>query len=81
MHFAPNEIGFARVGLAVSRRVDKKSVARHRIKRQIRESFRHKRRELSAMDYVVVAKPGAGAQPNRTLRGEIDALWARAAAK
>ena len=60
IHVAPNQLGHARIGLAVSRRVSKKAVQRNRIKRIIRESFRHHRHLLGAVDYVVIAKAVAG---------------------
>ena len=37
----PNEAPFCRLGMAVSRQVDKRAVGRNRIKRVVRESFRH----------------------------------------
>ena len=37
----PNDSGCSRLGMAVSRQVDKRAVGRNRIKRVIRESFRH----------------------------------------
>lgn len=50
----------ARLGIAVSRRVGK-AVARNRLKRWIREWFRHERSRLrSDLDLVVVAR-GSGA--------------------
>jgi len=48
-----------RLGLAVSRKVDPHAVGRNRIKRALREIFRHHRGELAAGDYVVVARPSA----------------------
>lgn len=49
----------ARLGLAVSRKVDPRAVGRNRIKRALREVFRQHRGELVAGDYVVVARPAA----------------------
>jgi len=77
-HVAPNELGHARIGLAVSRRVSKKAVERNRLKRIVRESFRRHWRALGAVDYVVVAKAGAAAQPNDALRDELQRLWGKA---
>ncbi|CAJ2376982.1 MAG: ribonuclease P protein component [Gammaproteobacteria bacterium] len=77
-HVAPNELGHARIGLAVSRRVSKKAVERNRLKRVMRESFRFHLRALGAADYVVVAKAGAAAQPNGALRDELRRLWGKA---
>lgn len=52
-------IGGPRLGLAVSRKVDPNAVGRNRIKRVLRETFRHYRAMLADGDYVVVARVGA----------------------
>ncbi|MFC5570838.1 ribonuclease P protein component [Lysobacter yangpyeongensis] len=49
----------ARLGLAVSRKVDPRAVGRNRIKRALREIFRHWRTQLADGDYVVVVRPSA----------------------
>lgn len=49
----------ARLGLAVSRKVDPNAVGRNRIKRALREVFRQHRNALATGDYVVVARPPA----------------------
>lgn len=49
----------ARLGLAVSRKVDPHAVGRNRIKRILRDVFRHHRPQLAAGDYVVVARLAA----------------------
>ncbi|QSX79177.1 ribonuclease P protein component [Agrilutibacter solisilvae] len=49
----------ARMGLAVSRKVDPHAVGRNRIKRALREAFRHHREQFAPGDYVVVARPPA----------------------
>jgi ribonuclease P protein component len=49
----------ARLGLAVSRKVDPRAVGRNRIKRALRDVFRHLRTQLAPGDYVVVARPAA----------------------
>ena len=54
----------ARLGLAVSRKVDPHAVGRNRIKRALREQFRQLRLQLPGGDYVVVARPAA-AKANR----------------
>lgn len=51
--------GGPRLGLAVSRKVDRRAVGRNRIKRALRETFRHQRATLADGDYVVVARVGA----------------------
>jgi ribonuclease P protein component len=49
----------ARLGLAVSRKVDPRAVGRNRIKRALRDVFRQHREQLAAGDYVVVARVAA----------------------
>ncbi|NUO77576.1 MAG: ribonuclease P protein component [Lysobacter sp.] len=58
----------ARLGLAVSRKVDPHAVGRNRIKRALRDTFRKLRADLARGDYVVVARPGA----SRCTRAELD---------
>jgi len=70
----------ARLGLAVSRKVDPDAVGRNRIKRQLREQFRHLRARLAPGAYVVVARPPAAAMPNPELRATFIALLQRAGA-
>jgi ribonuclease P protein component len=53
------ETGAPRLGITVSARVGN-SVERNRIKRLLREVFRHRRADLAPFDLVVIAKPGAG---------------------
>jgi ribonuclease P protein component len=75
IHYAPAEM--PRLGMAVSRRVSNRAVERNRIRRQIRESFRHQRAQLQAMDYVVVARPPASGLDNAGLREALEQLWQR----
>ncbi len=71
----------ARLGMVVSRRVSKLAVARNRIRRQIRESFRRHRAGLPACDIIVIARQSAVEQSNAQLRAELETLWARLAAQ
>jgi len=58
LHWLPSDVP-ARLGLAVSRKVDKNAVGRNRIKRVLRDTFRRLREQLAAGDFVVVARPPA----------------------
>ncbi|HET6632637.1 MAG TPA: ribonuclease P protein component [Rhodanobacteraceae bacterium] len=67
----------ARLGLAVSRKVSKRAVERNRIKRSVRESFRHHRAGLPPLDVLVIARSAAAGTPSSGLRAELDGLWRR----
>ena len=69
-----------RLGLAVSRKVDRRAVVRNRIRRIAREAFRHARPQLAPADYVLVARREAAAAGRAALRAEAAALLQRAAA-
>lgn len=70
----------ARLGLAVSRKVDPHAVGRNRIKRCLREAFRRLRPGLAPGDYVVVARPGAAALEAPALVAAFSDLLRRAGA-
>ena len=57
VYAAPNELTHPRLGLSVSRKVGG-AVARNKIKRRLRESFRRIKTELAdPFDYIVVVRP------------------------
>ena len=70
----------ARLGLAVSRKVDPHAVGRNRIKRNLREAFRHLRGRLPGGAYVVVARNGAAQADGVALREAFERLLQRAGA-
>lgn len=78
VHTRANNLGHARLGLTVSRRVSTKAVIRNRIKRCIRESFRATQNTLEGLDLVVIAQPGAGAVKKVALRESLQRHWINA---
>jgi len=70
----------ARLGLAVSRKVDPHTVGRNRIKRALRDAFRHLRARLPGGAYVVVARSGAAQADGAALREAFERLLQRAGA-
>ena len=72
--------GPARLGLAVSRKVDPRAVGRNRIKRVLRAAFRECRADLPPADYVIVARPGASSCDGEALRCAFARLLQRAGA-
>jgi ribonuclease P protein component len=71
----PNDLGHARLGLAVGVRAAGNAVRRNRVKRVIREAFRANQQELPSVDLVVNAKPGTGQASTAALRASVLALW------
>jgi ribonuclease P protein component len=72
-----NETGRARLGLAVGVKAAGNSVRRNRIKRLVRESFRHRQQELPAVDLVVNARAAATKATNTEIRDSLAAHWDR----
>ncbi len=79
LHFHADEDP-ARLGLAVSRKVDPHAVGRNRIKRVLRDIFRQLRPQLHGGAYVVVARGAAAASENKALRDGFVTLLQRAGA-
>ena len=52
----PNELEYARIGFAVSKRYAPKAVCRNTIKRVAREWFRRNRHALPSYDYMVLLR-------------------------
>ena len=70
-----NTTGAPRLGLAVAVRAAGSAVARNRIRRIIRESFRLHQHAIPAVDLVVSARPGAAAASGRALHASLALLW------
>ena len=68
-----------RLGLAVAKKHCRKAVDRNRIKRMIRESFRHNQGVLAGLDLVVVARQGAVFADNRRCQDSLRQHWHRIA--
>ena len=73
----PNGLGHARLGLAVGVRSAGNAVNRNRVKRVVREAFRHIHQELPAVDLVVNARPAAGKATNAEMTASVITLWNR----
>ncbi|HET9679864.1 MAG TPA: ribonuclease P protein component [Gammaproteobacteria bacterium] len=74
---ANTSAGDARLGLAVSRKVAARAVARNRLKRLARETFRAQRQSLPAVDIVLMARRAATTASQKELRHALSTLFAR----
>jgi ribonuclease P protein component len=70
-----NQLGAARLGLAVAVKVAGGAVERNRLRRIIRESFRLHQHELPAVDLAVSARAPARAAAADSLRASLAVLW------
>lgn len=71
--------GVARLGMAISKRRVRHAVDRNRIKRLVRESFRHNKPKLIGLDIVVMERQGTADRDNAELTQALNQLWIRLA--
>ncbi|MDO4643449.1 MAG: ribonuclease P protein component [Cardiobacteriaceae bacterium] len=68
----------ARIGLVIAKRQIRRAHERNRIKRLIRESFRHwPEREGRAIDIVIIARSSAQNSENVTITNSLQRHWQR----
>lgn len=72
-----NGLEYPRIGLAIAKKHVKRAHERNRIKRLIREVFRHRQHKLATMDFVIVAKKGIVDLDNQLLTIMLEKLWRR----
>ncbi|KTD24079.1 MULTISPECIES: ribonuclease P protein component [Legionella] len=68
-----NSLGYARLGLALSKKSIPKAHDRNRIKRLLRETFRIAR--LPAVDVVFIARPGLAEIENKKIIARLGTIW------
>ncbi len=73
----PAEADQARLGLAISKKHCRKASGRNRLKRIVRESFRHHKEALKGLDIVVMNQPAAAETGNRELFRSLETHWRR----
>ncbi|MDT8406366.1 MAG: ribonuclease P protein component [Methylococcales bacterium] len=66
-----------RLGLAISKKAARLAVQRNRLKRAIRESFRHEQLRLMNLDIVVMARKDAVQATSTELRESLRRHWHR----
>jgi ribonuclease P protein component len=75
VHALANHLSFARLAISVSRRVSARAVDRNRIKRLVRETFRHEQNSLRGLDLVVTAMPASRQATPENLRTMLRTHW------
>ena len=70
-----NQRDHARLGLAIATRVFGNAVARNRVKRIIRESFRLNQHSLPAVDISIAARDAARQASAPQLRASLERTW------
>ena len=70
-----NQRDHPRLGLAIAKKHIRRAVDRNRIKRLIRESFRHNPILLSGLDIVVLARKGTEKYNNDILTTALNKHW------
>jgi ribonuclease P protein component len=78
---ATNGSADARLGLAISKKKTPTSAGRNRLKRIVRESFRHHRKDLAGLDIVVMNNVGADKKSNAELFAALINHWSRVTAQ
>lgn len=70
-----NGESYARLGLAIAKRHVPLSVERNRVRRIIRESFRHYQSALKGKDIVVIAQRALPEISNTNLQEDLNQQW------
>lgn len=78
--YRTNEVGVARLGMAVAKKRAKRAVDRNRLKRIIRESFRCQRK-LPGVDIVVLPRDPSVKASSAELSKSLNEHWLRIAKK
>ena len=72
-----NNLDYARLGMAISRKWVKRAVDRNRIKRLVRESFRKHQEMLAGLDIVVITNKNPGKPTNKEMSDSLQVHWQR----
>ena len=74
-----NQLEHPRLGLVIAKKHVRRAVERNRIKRVIRETFRHRQQlftgPAAGLDVVILARGGVDRLDNRSLHEQLNSLW------
>ncbi len=74
---SPDDKLTSRLGVTVSKKVAKQAVIRNRIKRQIKEFYRHRSERLLDADLVISAKPSSAKVSDKERLESLEQLWSK----
>lgn len=73
--YLPNQLGYARLGIVISKQQVRRAVDRNRLRRVVRESFRYHQAQLKGFDIVLIMRAGCIPLSQSALRIRVDNLW------
>ena len=73
--YRSNKQPVARLGIIVNKHHVRLAVGRNRIKRLIRESFRHVKDKLKGLDIIVLIRSKCSPADKLSFRNDVDHLW------
>jgi ribonuclease P protein component len=77
IYYCPNNLGYPRLGLSLSKKNIRNATDRNRLKRVARETFRLNQRHLGSHDMIVVIYKGADQQSPAEQQQTFKNLWQR----
>ena len=77
LHYQPNQIGRARLGLVVGKKVAKRAVDRNYMRRVLREFFRMQQHEINHVDLVIRVQKKFDKEDFIQIKQEFDSLIAK----
>lgn len=77
LHYCPNSLGHARIGLVVAKKLAKRAVQRNLVKRIGRDVFRHAQAGLPAHDLVLRLSAKLDNVTRRMMREDMNSLLGR----
>ncbi|WWP00371.1 MAG: ribonuclease P protein component [Candidatus Dasytiphilus stammeri] len=75
LFYMDNTLWHPRIGIAISKKNVKLAHERNRIKRLIRESFRYRKNDLCAMDFVLMVTKEINYMDNSAIMKGLRILW------
>ena len=67
----------SKIGVTVSKKVSKRAVDRNRIKRVVKEFYRHRKTDIDLAHIVITAKPNSATASNKELTDSLQELWGK----